>query len=733
MKKIFKGILIVILIGILGIGSFFGYLYFKNVDNRNLYSLIPDDAIYILESKNLNDGWNTISKSKIWNHLKKNPYFADINESAAALDSLMKYNKTMDMLLSDRQILVSAHMISVTDYDFLFVVDVQKAGQASFLMESLNLFSDYSITNREYKGYKIIDLLDVKEKETLSLAFIDNLLVGSYTSAIVERAIDQKDMDFWINNEKFNKAKNETGTSLFNLYVNYSQIPSYLKCYMAEKSDMVEGLSQSLTTTSFSCDLQNERLNMSGYTAYNDSMPSYFLALSKVKPGKISAYNVIPENAALYVSVCFTEFAEFFDNLKSYYSTADTTNYENYNQNIKKTEKFLNVDLTEDFFSWIGEEIAFVKLKPESNAREEDVVVIIKAQDIDDAHKGLDHLLKQIKKRTPVKFKETEYMGYPINYLSIKGFFKMFLGKLFGKLERPYFTYIDDYVVFSNSDGQLMYVIDSYLKNKTLSKSASFMNFFDDFDKNANVSVFVQTPKIYQHMYMYGKNDTKESVKKNKDLFLSFEKIGFQLVSDGELFETKLITEHNPDALLDETLESFEKSAEDLFFYDYDSLQFKVDLMGVPVTENAPVQLFYNDQQVMSEGSVIDNKPHGVWKNYYLSGHLQSIIRYEEGVVKGHCIFYYDDEMQTVKAEMDFEDDKMEGNYKEYYKNGKLKALIKVKEYLFDGDAEFYYERGSVKAKGQYSEGVMDGKWKYFNESGQEIAKKKFKDGIEKE
>ncbi|NCO56378.1 MAG: hypothetical protein GW876_13395, partial [Bacteroidetes bacterium] len=207
MKKFFKGLLIIILIAIIGIGSFFAYIYFKNINNRDPYTLIPDDAIFVVETSNLNDGWNAISQSKMWNHLKQNPYFAALNESATSLDSLMKYNKTMDMLLSDRQLVVSAHMISATDYNFLFVVDVQKAGQASFLMGALNILSDYSISKRDYKSIEIIDMLDTKTKETLSFAFIDNLMVGSYTSALVEKAIDQKDSNYWLNNKKFQLAK----------------------------------------------------------------------------------------------------------------------------------------------------------------------------------------------------------------------------------------------------------------------------------------------------------------------------------------------------------------------------------------------------------------------------------------------------------------------------------------------------------------------------------------------
>jgi len=733
MKKFFKGLLIIILIAIIGIGSFFAYIYFKNINNRDPYTLIPDDAIFVVETSNLNDGWNAISQSKMWNHLKQNPYFAALNESATSLDSLMKYNKTMDMLLSDRQLVVSAHMISATDYNFLFVVDVQKAGQASFLMGALNILSDYSISKRDYKSIEIIDMLDTKTKETLSFAFIDNLMVGSYTSALVEKAIDQKDSNYWLNNKKFQLAKKETKSSLFNFYINYKIIPDYLKCYMDESSDLVNALSQTMAYTSLKCDLENERLSMIGYSNLWDSVPSYLNALLQVKPGKMSAYEIVPENAALYLPMCFNDFNDFFEKLKEYYKSADTTKYEDYNHNIEKLEKFLKVNLKDDFFSWIGSEIAFVKLQPEANAREEDVVVIIKANDISKAKSGLAHLLRQIKRRTPVKFQETEYQGYPINYLSVKGFFKMFLGKMFGKLEKPYFTYIGDYVVFSNSDSQLIDVIDDFTNEKTLSKNEAFMNFKKDFDDEANVTAFIQTPKIYKHMYFYGNDSLKTSLKNNKALILSFVRIGFQLVSDGNIFKTLLITDHDTNALMDETLEKIENSAEELYYKDYDSLDFKVDLTGVPTSDNSPVTLYYNDKQIMSEGNVIDGKPHGIWKNYYLSGNLQSIIKYEEGFVSGHCIFYYDNPDQNIKAEMNFVEDIMEGDYKEFYENGKPKALIIVKNYLPNGYAEFYYDSGTIKVNGQYYNGLKDGKWKFFSETGQEIAKKKFKEGIEKE
>lgn len=732
MKKVLKWFLRLLLLVAVVVISFFAYLYFKKVDNKDLLSVVPEDAIYILSTSNLSDGWTSVSNSKIWQHLKTNAYFAELNESASTLDSLLKNNSTMEMLFKDRQLVVSAHMKSATDYDFLFVVDVQKAGQASFLFETIGLFSDYTITKRNYKGQEIIDMLDVKEKETLSLTFSGNLLIASYSSSVLEKAIDNFGTDKWSVRTEFTDVSSLTGSSMFRLYLNYSILPRFLKCYLSETSELVEDLSQSLAFTAFSINLENERLSCKGYTSIADSIPSFFKALQGVKPGKMRAYEIIPEKTALFISICFENFPELLDNFKEFYKSTDTSGYENYEQNIQRLEKFLKINLNEDFFGWISNELTFVKLEPEANAREEDVIVVIGTKEAGKAQEGLSRIQKQVKKRTPVKFIETDYKGFTINQLYIKGFFKMFFGKLFGKLEKPYYTFIGNYVVFSNSDSQLMDFVDDYLGNKTLARNPVFMNFLDDFESSSNVSVFVQTLKLYKHIYYYSKEQARTGIQKNKDLILSFIRIGFQMVGDGGKFRTVLISEHNPEALLDETLENIEKSAEDLFVHEFDSLQFKVDLTGAPVDDNVPVKLYYNETDIMSEGSVIDGKPHGIWKNYYPSGNIQSIIRYREGMVNGQCIFYYDDHRQLIKAEVPFIEDKIDGLYKEYYMNGQIKASLNFVENVISGDAGFFYDRGKLKAKGKYKDGLPEGKWKYFNESGVEISRRKNKSGSEK-
>ncbi|HQI71497.1 MAG TPA: hypothetical protein PLT47_12145, partial [Bacteroidales bacterium] len=193
-KKIVKVLLWILIPLILIVGGVAAYLYFGDSGKRNAMSVIPEDAIYIIETSDLTEAWNTLSESKMWKHLQGSPKFADINQSALSLDSLINGNKTLNMLFSNRQMVISAHMISLTDYDFIFAVDLKKASKITFLknyIKDIVGYYDFEMGKRNFEGKEIIELTDVKTKELLSISFIDNIMVCSYTPGLVEKSIAQ--------------------------------------------------------------------------------------------------------------------------------------------------------------------------------------------------------------------------------------------------------------------------------------------------------------------------------------------------------------------------------------------------------------------------------------------------------------------------------------------------------------------------------------------------------------
>ena len=151
MKTFLKTILILILIGVIGYGGYYLYTRYGTKTDRHAYTAIPDDAIFIVETENLSKAWTEISNSNMWKHLINNPLFSDINEDIKALDKWLNNNPALDFVLNNRRLLMSAHMTSGVDYDFVFVVDLQKQSALSSMKSALGLL-DFTVEKRKYEG-----------------------------------------------------------------------------------------------------------------------------------------------------------------------------------------------------------------------------------------------------------------------------------------------------------------------------------------------------------------------------------------------------------------------------------------------------------------------------------------------------------------------------------------------------------------------------------------------------
>jgi antitoxin component YwqK of YwqJK toxin-antitoxin module len=733
-RKALKVILWILVSILVIVGGIAAYFYFSDSGKRNALTVIPEDAIYIIETNNLTEGWATLRESKMWRHLLQSPKFDDINGDIISLDSLINGNKTLDLLFKNRQLVISAHMTTLTDYDFIFAVNLSKASKISFLtkyIKDIVGYYDYSYSERNYSGTEIIELTNAASHEIISLCFIDNILACSFSPILIEKSIKQKDSEFWAKNPNVRFVSTEIkGNKLFNFYINFSRVNDFMRSYLSESSSFVNSMSKSLYFSAFNVTFDNEKLQWDGYTSVNDSIPSYYKAIVDQSPGKFKAYEIISEKAALYVSMSFGSSESFFDKLKEVFRAEDTTKAQDYEKTIKKVEKVLKVDLQQDFFSWIGNELAFVKLQPSPNANEYDAIAIIHANDIDKATSSMEKIARKVKKRSfgLLKFEDTDYKNFTIKYLEYGWFLKLCFGKLLGKFDKPYYIFMDDYVVYSNSPSCLMDFIDDYTMGKTLSHNKEFNDFLDNFETKSNISVFVQMPRIYSHLYYYSKADKRKGIKDNKETILSFTRVGLQLTADNKMFKTKLVADFDETAAFNSDLENIEAAAEDLYLNTIDSGTYKIEISNGNIAKTGPVKIYYDDSTTLkAEGRALNDKPDGLWRSYFPDGKIMCAVTYKDGMANGLAMFYFDDEKQITRVELTFEDDKIEGIYREFYENGNRKAMLNFNEGVPDGDAEFYYDSGVIKIEGQYKDGLKQGKWKHYTETGELIDKEKWK------
>ena len=741
MKKVLKFFMFFIIAIIVAIGGYLLYLrFFASVGTVDAFNTVPKEAVFIIETTNLSEAWTTINDSELWQHLTETEYFADLNKDIEMVNGFLDSNAVAELLLKNRKLIVAGIMASPKEWDFLFAIDLEEGSKTiSSLNKMIDVIPGFTIKRTELKNdkdkYTIIQMTDDKDpKFKVFITFADNIALVSFNGSIIQKSIEQINDEHWKTNEKFVEIMQQIPRrKLFKIYANYSKIDEFTGTFLTKKDETIAMLSNSLAFSVLNFDVTSDKIILDGY-ANIDSSGSYVHALVDVAPGKMTAYKIMTDQAAAYVSIAFDDYNTFYNNLMNQYKKDSPDDADDIEKALNLLKNIIKINIEEDFFAWIGNEIAMFKIRPLSTlSKQEDIVLAVHANDIELAKEGMKQIVKQIRKWSPFKFKTYDYKNHQISYLKQKAFFKPFFGKLFEGIDEPYFTFIEDFVVFSNSQEVLIQIIDDYIAGRTLSKDEKFQDFFDEFDVKSNIATFVMMPKMYQTLYYFTPAEDKSGLQDNQELIMSFANIGFQLVSKKNMFSTTLIAQYDPEAYFEDLTQKIEAEAQnDIFTQHIDTLGFKITF-DKEIEDGEFVEYYDKDEiNIKYEGKIVDGQLDGLWRTYYENGNIKSAVTYEHGLINGIAYFYYDDNTNTLRAEVNFEEDKCTGTYKEYYDSGARKANILYAGGIKDGDVEFYYRTGNIKIKGKYKDGLKNKKWTFYDDNGEEIYIEKWKNGEKK-
>ncbi|MCL1932337.1 MAG: DUF3352 domain-containing protein [Candidatus Azobacteroides sp.] len=649
-----------LLIAVLAFAAYIVYNIYLRPDNflRQIY-LIPKDAIYILETDDPINNWHKFTKSKPWQYLREQQKMEEIDRLADKTDSILQANKTLLDLLGKRNLLISAHVTRKSDYDYLFVVDVKKASKLESLKNQLEILfkaGDFQVTQRKFKGESVYELYDPIERTTLYLAIVGNHLICSYTGLLVEKSITEKD-DPFIGRDLYylDVEQKVPNGGLCKIYINYRNLDSYLTMLTGISDPDINNIYRPLSYSGLQFMASDDRLSLKGYTGLNDSTDdSYLPALLRSGSRPITAQKVLSVRTAFYADMGFDDPVQFIRNVESVLEK-DKEAYDTFKKNWDLIEKKLKIDIRKNFLSWMDGEVAFAQHTPGSLDRQNEFVVVIKMKNKNDAIKNLNFIEEAIRKNTPVKFKTIEYEGYGIHFLEMKGFFRLLFGKMFDKLNKPYYTIIDDYAVFSNSTATLLSMIEDYRMGQTLEKDNDFKRFIKEFNSKSSVFVYTNTKKFFPLARDLVSPANWSGLQDNQNFVLCFPQTGFQLTGENEMFDTRwfgefdipgeetededMETETVNFAEREDTLQNLERFYLEKFgknvyteFYEDGNIKSKSEISkGI---KNGKYQAFYPDGKLQVNGKFKNNRKTGTWNYFDEDGKLVRKEKWKDGQLK---------------------------------------------------------------------------------------------------
>ncbi len=644
-----KKFLLLFLLVVLVIAGYLGRKYFFSKPGLNGLEIIPESAMYILHTQEPVANWKSLSNSGVWKFLKGHPTFREISEYADVLDTLIQENSQVFSLVGRRDLYISAHPVKIKDYDFLFAIDLKKVAELDRLESLLSLtFSanGYKVSRKSVSKGAYLEIRESGSRDILYLSMVGNFMVCTYTAAILENVLmRQEKAENKVSDRLKDMVQITDNKGLGQLYINYQHLDRFMKCYMDETDPGIKSLSKILSYSSLDFNLTDDNVEAEGFTSLNDSADSYLHAFLKSGKNEVHADEVLSERSAVMVSFGFNDFPTFHKNLLQIFEK-DIPSKTAYDKWTKQIKKWLKIDIETHLLGWIGGEVAYTRLKTKElkYLRDDDMAVALKATDIEKAKENLDYIQKQIKKRTPARFRKLQFRNHEINYLDMKGFFRIFFGKLFNKFQKPYYTYLGDYVVFSNSPATLVGLIMDYEDGRTLHESSKYQEFKDKFENESSIFAYISGPQVHPLLKFKSSAATWADLKKSEKYITSFRHNGFRLTAAGDKFKTHLYLgfEENMEPyseIMDSLLLVYKSQVQDISG-ELDSMDEASRFIVSQLQKGKYLRPYPGSNQNEVEAETDKGKLHGAYREFYEDGSIRVDGQYKRGRKMGVWKYY---------------------------------------------------------------------------------------------
>src|SRR5690606_28236992 len=122
------------LIGLMLLAGLVYYGYSKWTEARdkvNIWTLVPEDAVVVIESGNQGKCIEHLKQTQVWETLSEITYLTRLEENLALADSLGG-RTNLPKFLNSKIMLTSAHVVGKKDFELVFYVPVSTVKEHRF-------------------------------------------------------------------------------------------------------------------------------------------------------------------------------------------------------------------------------------------------------------------------------------------------------------------------------------------------------------------------------------------------------------------------------------------------------------------------------------------------------------------------------------------------------------------------------------------------------------------------
>ena len=425
----------------------------------------------------------------------------------------------LNQFFSKKNIYISFHGNKQKEIDFLL------STQTNVNLDSASLFNSLKTAGIAIDSSKHPIMITLPDERKFYIGFQDDLFLISPASTSITNAMaglkDRTNYDFI---EEIKSAKRFGKNNLANLYMNFSYMPDLLKTVSSNKLSRALALFENQKAYALlNYNFGKEHFLLNGNTVIGES-GSYYNLFKDLKPQEISIKNILPANTANYVIYAIDDYRSWINALNKWFSQKKES--EQINERIKRIKDKYGLDLNLVFPYYFKNQLVTFQLKTG------EVLGAVSLSNGDKVSQLFLDLSKDYSSDIKL-FKESDILY-------------SYFGEPFQDFKRPYYTIIDNYMVFSNYASTLQVFLNNYNKDNQLVNTESFISLANQLGGTSNISIYVNhsnSERILQRSIstdFFRHFNSDEGLKK-------FNSFIYQMSGDNGKFQTNILL--NADSL----------------------------------------------------------------------------------------------------------------------------------------------------------------------------------------
>ena len=463
---------------------------------------VPDDAVWIIESKSVPDLLKALIQSDpLFPAIKQIGSIGPYLRAFRSIDSLITGNSRFRDLYAHRPVILSWHQVGKDHYQFLLVL--QMDGQSNYTRAG-ELFSELcgrqgQWSQRMYNDKQINRITFGAESLVpgISLAEHKNFLLLSPSPILLENSVRQVTSETGLqSNESIMRLSRTAGrNALAHIYVNLRLFPSWLATWLHQDTrKTTEGYTRYGDWASLDLSVRRDAVWLNGFAVGGDTLNSYLNLFRSMQPRKLDAERYLPAGTAAYFTTGVEKPAQFLKSLSVYMGSGDAGRRRQ--RSIAKAFNIIREDVVKAWTDLGYRELALGYLCGVSDQSVRPFALV----EVKSGKQATEQLLRwltgiKLTDKPAADFRRKpftdaggkEYSIYPMPF---EGLPLILGGGIFSRPAGLWFTCIEDVLVLADDPAILEEVLHKYSLGKTLANDMVYKSLSGLLSTRSNATFF---------------------------------------------------------------------------------------------------------------------------------------------------------------------------------------------------------------------------------------------------